>query len=585
MPKLERLKEAKNLSDLAKLLGFMPSALSYVLYKLPDVKKYSVFEISKKSGGTRTIKAPQDQLALAQSRLAELLSDCMEQLMKENPRFYAASHGFRKGRTIVSNANIHRKRRYVFNVDIADFFDSMNFGRVRGFFIKDRSFSLAPEVATVIAQIACHENALPQGSPCSPIISNLIANILDARILRLVKHARCTYTRYADDLTFSTNQQIFPIEIARNPTNANWEVGLRLTKVIEDSGFKLNSAKTRMSLRRSRQSVTGLVVNQKPNIRQYYYRTVRAMCQSVFNTGQWNRPVQNKDDTPEMLNNLRPLEGMLSHIHFVKDRRDRSHKDNKAAGFKGPKAPTELYRTFLVYKHFVANSLPIIVAEGITDITYLKCAIISRAAHFPSLAKVNGGTTTLNLSFLNPTGTSRSVLNLGQGTDGQANLIEQYTHKLKHYRHLPLANPVIILCDNDDGPKKVFKVSADKAKKPVSITSIDPFYHLEHNLYLVKVPEGVPATVRDIEDLFPTALLATLLDGKPFDKKNEHGDHTSYGKSKFAEKIVRPGTGTIDFSGFDTLLHRIASCLEDYSVKLAAKAATPAVPAIVAIAH
>jgi RNA-directed DNA polymerase len=340
-----------------------------------------------------------------------------------------------------------------------------------------------------------------------------------------------------------------------------------------------------MSLRRSRQSVTGLVVNQKPNIRQDYYRTVRAICQSVFNTGQWNRPVQNEDDTPEMIDNLRPLEGMLSHIHFVKDRRDRSHKDNKAAGFKGPKAPAELYRKFLVYKHFVANSLPTIVVEGISDITYLKCAIRSRVARFPSLAKVKDGKTTLNLSFLNPTGTSRSVLNLGNGTDGQANLIEQYTHKLKHYRHQPLANPIIILCDNDDGPEKVFKVSAKKIKKPVSITSIDPFYHIEHNLYLVKVPEGVPAKGSDIEDLFPTAVLATLLDGKPFDRKKEHGDHTSYGKTKFAEKIVRPNAGTIDFSGFDTLLHRIASCLADYSAKLAAKSATPTATTIVAVTH
>ena len=118
----------------------MPSALSYVLYKLPDANKYRVFEIPKKSGGMRTIKAPMDKLALIQQRLAELLSDCMQELMKENPKLYAVSHGFREGRTIISNANIHRKRRYVFNVDIADFFGSINFGRVRGYFIKDNFF-------------------------------------------------------------------------------------------------------------------------------------------------------------------------------------------------------------------------------------------------------------------------------------------------------------------------------------------------------------------------------------------------------------------------------------------------------------
>ncbi|MHA3914893.1 retron Ec67 family RNA-directed DNA polymerase/endonuclease [Halovulum sp. GXIMD14793] len=282
MSKLARLKQAQNLSDLAKLLGFTPKALSFVLYKMPDAKKYKTFDIPKKGGGTRTIEAPIDQLSLLQRRLAELLEGCAQEVAKDNPRYQAASHGFRKGRTTISNANVHRKRRYVFNVDIADFFGSINFGRVRGLFIKDRAFELAPSVATVLAQIACHENSLPQGSPCSPIISNLVANILDARLMKLSKHAHCAYTRYADDLTFSTNERIFPQEIAREMAGAAWEPGMRLTEVIEGAGFALNPSKTRMSLRRSRQTVTGLVVNTKLNIRQDYYRTARAMCNSVF---------------------------------------------------------------------------------------------------------------------------------------------------------------------------------------------------------------------------------------------------------------------------------------------------------------
>ncbi len=582
MSTLTRLKQAQNLSDLAKLLGYTPSGLSYVLYRLPDTAKYRVFDIPKKRGGTRTIKAPTDQLALLQARLGELLTECVQELVRDNPRFHAASHGFQKGRTIVSNGNAHRKRRYVFNVDIADFFDTINFGRVRGFFIKDRVFNLAPDVATVLAQIACHENALPQGSPCSPIISNLVANILDARLLRLARHARCTYTRYADDLTFSTNERLFPSEIARELAGAEWEVGQRLAELIEGTGFRLNPSKTRMSLRRSRQTVTGLVVNEKPNIRQSYYRTVRAMCHAVFETGQWYRPVSGPDDAPEMIDSLRPLEGMLSHIHFVKARRDRSHKANKDAGYAAPRAPVDLYRQFLFYKHFAANSLPMIVTEGISDIAYLKCAIRSRAASFPALASVRNGKATQNVSFLNPSGTARSVLNLGNGAGGQASLIEKHENILKRYRHPPLANPVIILCDNDDGPEKVFKVAAKKCGKAISVTTTDPFYHLGHNLYLVKVPEGTPAVSRDIEDLFPASVLGTLVDGKPFDKKKEHGDDTAYGKTKFVEKVFLPNVGTIDFSAFDALLQRIALCLADYAAKSAAKAPAPPVAAIAA---
>ena len=124
------------------------------------------------------------------------------------------AHGFKRNRSIITNAKQHRNRRHVFNVDLEDFFPSINFGRVRGYFIRDSSFALDKDVATVIAQIACHENALPQGSPCSPVISNLIAHVLDMHLVNLASMVGCTYSRYADDLTFSTNKESFPPEIA-----------------------------------------------------------------------------------------------------------------------------------------------------------------------------------------------------------------------------------------------------------------------------------------------------------------------------------------------------------------------------------
>lgn len=575
MTKLDSLKQTKSLSDVAKLIGFTPTGLAYILYKMPESAKYRTFEIPKRSGGTRTIKAPTDELALAQRRLNELLGECAQELSKDNPRFWSAAHGFRQGRTILTNANTHRSRRYVFNVDIANFFDSINFGRVRGFFIKDRAFNLAPEVATIIAQIACFENALPQGSPCSPIISNFVAGILDARLLRLAKHARCTYTRYADDLTFSTNERLFPSEIARELAGPDWCASPRLSEVVETSGFQLNPAKTRMSLRRSRQTVTGLVVNEKPNIKQEYYRDTRSMCSSLFKRGTWHR---HKTHDRKQTANLRPLEGRLAHIYYVKARHDRSQKHNKSAGYTPPLAPVELYRKFLYYKHFVANDSPTIVTEGVSDITYLKCAIKSLSANYPNLVSHSGGKIKVDLQFLNPTGTSRSVLNLAHGAAGQATLIQQYSNRLKHYRHRPLAMPVIILCDNDDGPREAFKIASGKGKKKtVSKTTTDPFYYLGDNLYLVKVPEkGLPS--RDMEDMFPASVLSELVDKKPFKKDKEHGDGTAYGKVIFAEKVVRPKTGTAIFNDFIELLDRITACMADYSVIIAAKAAASSPP-------
>ncbi len=574
MSRLKSLQEAEDLDDLAKMLGFTPKGMSYVLYHTAKDKKYREFDIPKKGGGVRKIKAPNEKLGLLQSRLAELLSDCAEEVGKTKKGHWAASHGFRKDRTIISNAEVHRRRRFVFNLDLEDFFGTINFGRVRGFFIADKAMMLKPDVATLIAKIACHDNALPQGSPCSPVISNFIGNILDSRMLALARDGRCTYTRYADDLTFSTNEMLFPKEIAVNPFGADWEVGEQLREEIEGTGFRINDRKTRMSLRRSRQTVTGLVVNAKANINQDYYRAVRAMCHSVFKTGAYHRETALG---PEITSNLAPLEGMLSHIYFVKARRDRTYKVNNAARdageFQPPKAPVRLYDKFLFYRRFVALPAPLIVAEGKTDNVYLHSAIRNLFASFPRLGKMSGTTFECQVNFLKPTHITKDVMNIGHGAAGQSALIPKYAKQVKRYPHAPLDHPVIILCDNDDGPKTVFTNAGKLAGKKITKKSTDPFYYLGKNLYLVKVPEGTPATDRDMEDLFDPALLATKVGGKPFDKKKDHGDDKAYGKEIFANQVVRPNWQTVNFTNFIELLERIDQCIVDYSARRAAGSA------------
>src|SRR6267142_2570826 len=200
MPRLAALKAATSLSDVAQLLEFAPKALSYILYKQSEAKKYKTFQIPKRTGGQRTIKAPVNALKLAQRRLSDLLQDCVEEINASKGREDRAAHGFKRKRSIITNARQHRHRRYVFNLDLEDFFPSINFGRVRGFLIKNRDFELHEKVATIIAQIACHDNSLPQGSPCSPVISNLIGHMLDIHLAKLAFDTGCSYSRYADDI-------------------------------------------------------------------------------------------------------------------------------------------------------------------------------------------------------------------------------------------------------------------------------------------------------------------------------------------------------------------------------------------------
>ncbi len=289
MSKYEKLKKSQSLSDLAHLLGFSPKAVSYILYKIPEENKYTEFTIPKIHGGERVIKAPTDKLKLLQKRLADLLYECYNEINKNNK---SISHGFLKDHSISTNAINHKNKRHVFNVDLLNFFPSINFGRVYGFFIKNNHFALHHKVATVIAQIACHNNELPQGSPCSPIISNLIGHLLDIRMVRLAKKAKCTYSRYADDLTFSTNKKDFPSQIALNTESNHWIAGDTLKKEIEKVGFYINDDKTNMQYRTSRQTTTGLVVNEIVNIKKEYYKNARSMCHSLFQSGEWTAPTK-----------------------------------------------------------------------------------------------------------------------------------------------------------------------------------------------------------------------------------------------------------------------------------------------------
>jgi RNA-directed DNA polymerase len=176
MSHLTKLKNATSIGNLALLLDSKTSVLAYHLFKVKPDDKYRKFLIPKKSGGERIINAPNDKLKEIQRKLANILYNCATEIEKQHsPRKKPLSHGFKKkiesdsNKNIVlgihSNASCHRNSRYVLNLDLADFFPAFNFGRVRGFFMSNNDFKLEPKIATLIAQIACNQNELPQGSP------------------------------------------------------------------------------------------------------------------------------------------------------------------------------------------------------------------------------------------------------------------------------------------------------------------------------------------------------------------------------------------------------------------------------------
>jgi RNA-directed DNA polymerase len=372
---LDQLKSPTTLKQFAAIIGYEAQTLSFILYKIPDNKKYTTFEIPKKSGGMRQIDAPVARLKYLQRSLSDLLYDCGKEIDSKSSedKRKSLSHGFKRSHSIITNAYPHRNQRYVLNFDLENFFPSINFGRIRGFFLKNKELGLHKTVATLIAQIACHGNNLPQGSPCSPIISQFITHVLDVRLVQLAKAHKCRYTRYADDITFSTNQFPQALAFRAEATSSEWTLGHELIARVSNAGFSINPTKTRMQCKHSRQLVTGLTVNVKVNIRAQYYRYARAMCHSLFKTGAYFQPgMDGLGEAPT----LSKLEGILNHIYFVKDEADPRELKQKV---DCPTAARTLYKDFLFFKYFVSLEKPLIICEGKTDAIYLKSAIQSLA--------------------------------------------------------------------------------------------------------------------------------------------------------------------------------------------------------------
>lgn len=448
------LREIKSRDELASYLNISRNSLNYILYNKKVDNLYHSFEIPKKSGGMRHIYAPEPELKYIQTKLAEKLYD--ERKDKRNK----SSHGFEKERDIYTNARIHTKKRYVYNIDLENFFESFHFGRVRGYFHKNKNFELPLDVATIIAQLSCYSGFLPQGSPCSPIITNFICEIFDFRVLKIARKYRLDYTRYADDMTFSTNNKYF----INNLDNFYSE----LKNEVENSGFKINNKKTRIQDKYTRQVVTGLVVNRKINISRDYYKDTRAMAHSLYKNGIFE--IDGIEGT------INQLEGRFSFINQIKWKNNKKFGHNKKPFHLNLTGREREYQKFLFYKYFYSNPKPLIVVEGKTDILYLKSALKKFHFIYPNIISKNlDGTFDFKVTFLNKT--SRLGYFLGifpDGGNGLQNIYHYYkdTNKSINYSKYftnisgkKAKNSVILILDNEIN-------NESKSKKPVQLFNL-----------------------------------------------------------------------------------------------------------------
>lgn len=302
---------------LAAAIGFSPRRLRWLAYHHNETRSshYIHHEIAKKSGGTRKLAAPRPQVAACCRWI-------QREILSELPT-HEAAHGFVPGRSTVTAAAPHVGKQVLLNLDLSDFFPTITFPRVRGWYA---SLGYSGQVATVLA-LLCTESPrvrafpdvenptplnnqpfwratgprqLPQGACTSPTISNLICRSMDRRLTGLCHKLGWTYTRYADDLSFSASGE---------PSRHVGYLIHRIGGIVREERFQINEKKTRVQRSCRRQTVTGLVVNDRVGVPRETIRRIRAILHRARTEGL---AAQNREGHPDFHNWLCGMIGYIS---------------------------------------------------------------------------------------------------------------------------------------------------------------------------------------------------------------------------------------------------------------------------------
>ena len=282
---LQKLPIIDNASQLAAAIGISDGQISWLCYhrKASTIDHYQRFRIPKKSGGYRLISSPKPLLRKAQEWI-------LDTILEKIP-VHDAAMAFRAKRSIVDNAELHHGNQTIIRLDMKDFFPSIKFRRVKGLF---RCFGYNEGVATLLAllctdsarleaklddktyHVALGERYLPQGACTSPALTNIICKRLDARMAGLCKKLDFIYSRYADDIVLSNS----------DPKKDVKQI-LKWTKeIVEDESFVLHPDKLNVMRPHQRQTVTGVVVNERIGISRRDLRLFRSFLHHYEQEGQ-----------------------------------------------------------------------------------------------------------------------------------------------------------------------------------------------------------------------------------------------------------------------------------------------------------
>ncbi|WP_405570190.1 reverse transcriptase domain-containing protein [Winogradskyella sp. Asnod2-B02-A] len=342
---LNLLNYTKSLIYGVKTFPFTEKQLNFYInidriQKSKSVETYKTFEIKKKSGKKRIIHSPCKGLKEFQKCLNIILSTIYKP--------HTSAHGFVIGKSIVDNAKNHVTKNYVYNIDLKDFFPSIDSNRVWGR-LTVKPFNLGTtesrkQIANMIKSICCTPmkverhiegawitktlSVLPQGAATSPVLTNAICERLDIQLTGLSKRFGLDYSRYADDITFSSMHNTYTTDNGKQETiyKKDNTFDKELRRIISTQNFYINEEKVRLQKRGYKQEVTGLIVNKKVNTPSHYIKEIRQWIYFIESKGYdkayelfLKKYIKNKGE----IGNSKPsmllvIEGKLLYLKMVK---------------------------------------------------------------------------------------------------------------------------------------------------------------------------------------------------------------------------------------------------------------------------
>lgn len=260
------------MNNLLNIININHPRLYYIVDNIN--KFYYSFNIKKKSGGVRVINAPKQELKIIQNEI-------LLKILKNNYFPNDNVHGFIRNRNILTNSLFHFNANSILNIDIQNYFKNISFNSVLNI-INKLPFDFSDQESYYITRLITYNGYLPQGSPSSPLISNMVTQNFDIEMNRFAKVNNCQYSRYADDITISSKLNRLPLEIFDYKKNI---LSNKIVDIFLKNNFRVNSKKTRVANKKQKMMITGLVVNEFPNIQRKYIRNIRAIIYSIESLG------------------------------------------------------------------------------------------------------------------------------------------------------------------------------------------------------------------------------------------------------------------------------------------------------------